>query len=194
MKFRCALVLLPLALAACGDQAQGFRMPWDKPLDAAPEPTPEPIDPMKTPLVAPEIAPTQVPIEVEGPRTAVATAESSTLNAAAFIARGNEPFWRIDVSGSTAKYQTPENQSGSNVSVNRIVYRQGVEYIGTFGGSPFSLNIRSTTCTDTMSGEKFPMTAQLKIGSKRMQGCASPTSTQAPAASAQAPADKPNQG
>ena len=90
------------------------------------------------------------------------------------------------MAGSTAKYQTPENQSGSNVAVKRIVYRQGVEYIGEWGGAAFSLNIRSVECTDSMSGEKFPMTAALRVGSKRMQGCAAPAEA-APATAAAQP-------
>ena len=176
MKLRFAMALLPLALAACDEQAGEFRMPWDKP-----EPVPElPADPMQMPLATPSVSPSEVPVEIEGERSRVATAEASTMNAAGFIARGNEPFWRVDVMGGTAKYQTPENQSGRNVAVNRIVYRQGVEYIGELGGGLFSLNIRAVECTDTMSGEKFPMTAYLRAGSKQARGCATPA--EAPAA------------
>lgn len=179
MKLRYAMALLPLGLAACDEQAmQDMRMPWDKPAETAPA---APVDPMSTPLVAPSVSPNDVPIEVEGERKQVATAESNTLNTASFVARGNEPFWRVDVANGTAKYQTPENQSGSNVAVKRIVYQQGVEYIGERGGASFSLNIRNVACTDSMSGEKFPMTAVLRNGSKRMQGCASPAEAAAAA-------------
>ena len=179
MKLRYAMALLPLGLAACDDQAmQDFRMPWDQPEEVVPE---TPVDPMSKPLVAPQVSPNQVPVEVEGERTLVATAEARTLNTTAFVAQGNEPFWRVEVSGNTAKYQTPQNQSGSNVSVSRIVYRQGVEYIGEWGGAAFSLNIRSAECTDSMSGEKFPMTASLRVGTRRSQGCAAPAETGAEA-------------
>ncbi len=179
MKLRYAVALLPLGLAACDEQAmQDIRMPWDKPEVAAPA---APVDPMKTPLVTPSVSPNDVPIEVEGEHKQVATAESKTLNAVGFTARGNEPFWRVDVSGETAKYQTPDNQSGTKVAVRRIVYQQGVEFIGERGGASFSLNIRNVACTDTMSGEKFPMTAVLRDGSKRLQGCASPAEAAAAA-------------
>lgn len=184
MKLRYAMALLPFALAACDEQAmQDIRMPWDKPEVAA---SAAPVDPMSTPLVAPSVSPNDVPIEVEGERKQVATAEAATLNASSFVARGNEPFWRVDVVGGTAKYQTPENQSGTNVAVKRIVYQQGVEYIGERGGASFSLNIRNVACTDSMSGEKFPMTAVLRNGSKRVQGCAAPAEAAAPAAPAAA--------
>ncbi|MBA4492560.1 COG3650 family protein [Paracoccus sp. S1E-3] len=188
MKLRLALVLLPLALAACDEQAmKDLRMPWDKPLDATPAATTPPVDPMKTPLVDPAVSPRDVPIETAGDQKAVATAESETLNTAAFVARGNEPFWRIDVAAGTAKYQTPENQKGRNIKVNRLVYAGGVEYIGVLDGAPFSLNINGKDCVDNMSGEKFPMTASLRIGSRTTSGCASPAEV-APAATASAPA------
>ncbi|TKW68628.1 MAG: hypothetical protein DI616_01130 [Paracoccus denitrificans] len=183
MKLRYAVALLPLGLAACDEQAmQDIRMPWDQPEAEAPA---TPVDPMSQPLVAPSVSPNEVPIEVEGERKQVATAESKTLNAAGFVARGNEPFWRVDVSGTTAKFITPENQAGTNVTVRRIVYQQGVEYIGERGGASFSLNIRNVACTDSMSGEKFPMTAVIRNGSLRGQGCASPIEAAAAAPASQ---------
>lgn len=184
MKLRYAMALLPLGLAACDEQAmQDVRMPWDKPEAEAPA---APVDPMSTPLVAPSVSPNDVPIEVEGERKQVATAERATLDTTSYMARGNEPFWRVDVAGDTAKYQTPENQAGTNIAVRRIVYQQGVEYIGERGGASFSLNIRNVACTDSMSGEKFPMTAVLRNGSTRVQGCAAPADAAAPAPAAAA--------
>ncbi|MFD1797702.1 hypothetical protein FQV27_10915 [Paracoccus aurantiacus] len=178
MKLRLALVLLPLALAACDEQSmKDFRMPWDKPLEAAPPPAP--VDPMQTPLVDPAVSPRDVPIEVAGEQAAAATAESETLNTAAFTGRGNEPFWRVDVSGTTAKYSTPENQSGRNVTVRRLVYAGGVEYIGTLDGAPFSVKFSGADCVDSMSGEKFPMTAVLRVGTRSNMGCASPAAAPA---------------
>ena len=182
-KLLLAFAALPLLLAACGDD---IRMPWDKPLDATPAVVETPQSPASQPLVSPQVSPTQVPIEVEGDRKAVATAESVTLNTTAFVARGNEPFWRVDVSDGTARYQTPDNEKGRNVPVRRIAYAKGVEYIGELNGSAFALNIRATKCVDTMSGEKFPMTSALRIGSNVVNGCAGPM--QAPPAAPKADA------
>lgn len=187
MKFRLAIALLPLALAACDEQAmQDIRLPWDRPLDATPATgdaaaAAEAAPAADAPLVAPAVSPTDVPIEAEGTRTRVATAKSETLNTMAFTARGNEPFWRVDIANGVAQYKTPENQSGRNIPVNRIVYRYGVEYIGVLNGQPFSVKINSSDCADTMSGERFPMTASLRAGATRANGCAGPAE---PAASA----------
>ncbi|MDO5658735.1 MAG: hypothetical protein Q4G36_10500 [Paracoccus sp. (in: a-proteobacteria)] len=173
MNFRLALALiLPMGLAACGDT--DFAMPWDRPEPPAPE---APAGPPA--LRAPEVSPLSVPIEIEGgEKTAVATAERTTLDTTAFVARGNEPFWTVEVSGNTARYITPDNQSGRNIPVQRIVYANGVEYVGELNGRAFTLNIRAQDCADTMSGEKFPMTARLRAGSQSGAGCASPATAQ----------------
>ncbi len=193
MKLRLALLLLPFALAACDEQAMNdLRMPWDKPLEATPPV--EAVDPMQIPLQAPAVSPREVPVEVEGERKLAPNAESETLNTTSFTARGNEPFWRIDIAGNTAKYQTPENQSGRNIAVRRIVYANGVEYIGTLNGQPFSVNINGRDCVDTMSGETFPMSASLRIGSRRNNGCAAPGDVAAASAAASAATTEAGEG
>lgn len=174
MNFRLALALiLPMGLAACGDT--DFAMPWDRPEPAAPE---APAGP--PPLRAPQVSPLQVPIEIEGgEKAAVATAERTTLDTTAFVARGNEPFWTVEIAGNTARYITPETPNGRNVQVQRIVYANGVEYVGELGGRSFTVNIRPQECADTMSGERFPMTARLRTGSQGGAGCARPATAAA---------------
>lgn len=178
MKLRLAVIALtPLALAACDDLT---TMLGDKPeAEVQPE---KPAGPPQPPAVSP----LQQPIEIAGgAQTAAPTAESRTLNTQAFAARGNEPFWAVDVAGNTALYKTPENQSGRKVQVNRLTFAAGVEYVGVLGGQAFALTIRGGECADTMSGEKFPMTATLKVGGRTNTGCAAPA---APAAAPAAPA------
>lgn len=179
MKSRYLLILAPLALAACDEQAmKDFKMPWDKDTVEAPA---EPAGPPK--LQTPEVSPLKQAIEIEGAeRVAVATADAATLNVTAYSARGNEPFWQVDVSGDRAVLKTP-GAKDRGVTVRRIAYAKGVEYIGTLNGRPFSVNIRGTACKDSMSGEKFPMTATLRSAVVNGAGCATP----AQAAPAKAP-------
>ena len=65
MNARLTLLALPLALAACDEQAmKDFRMPWDKPapvVAAAPAPTAPPKPAIPEPTGA---SPTQQPLEV----------------------------------------------------------------------------------------------------------------------------------
>lgn len=179
MSSRLALIaLMTLSLAAC----EGTGLPG---LDSQKEPV---VEGHKGP---PDVSPLQAPIETGGEARPVSTAEASTFNTAAFSARGNEPFWSVDASGSTALYKTPENQKGRAVRVNRLAFAEGVEYIGVLNGRPFVLNIRGTACEDDMSGEKFPMTATLTVSGRSNKGCAAPASAEVAAAVAAIKAPAP---
>lgn len=181
MSPRLALIaLLTLPLAAC----EGTGLPGMGADDAA-EPQ------VQGHQGPPGVSPLEQPIEIGAEGRAVATAEASTLNTAAFSARGNEPFWAVDASGGTAIYKTPGNQKGRAVRVNRLTFAEGVEYVGVLDGSPFVLTVRGTPCQDSMSGERFPMTARLKVGGRTNGGCAAPASAELAAAVAAVKAPAP---
>lgn len=180
MSSRLALVaLMILPLAAC--EGTGFNLNPDAQAEAPATPR------------APAVSPLEQPIETGGGSRPVSTAERVTYNTQAFTARGNEPFWSVDVAGSTAIYKTPENQRGQAIRVERLTFAKGVEYIGVRGGRPFALNIRGTECRDSMSGERFPMTAVLTTGGKREEGCAGPASAEVAQAVAATRAPAPAQ-
>ena len=93
---RLALIaLMTLPLAAC----EGVTLPRLGG-DAAPQ-----VEGHKGP---PGVSPLEQPIETGAEIRPVSTAEAATYNTAAFSARGNEPFWAVDVAGSTAIYKTPD--------------------------------------------------------------------------------------
>lgn len=165
-----ALMCLPLAAcdeAAMADLQRGFGM-------QAEEPQPE--DPAKP--RPPAVSPLEVPIETGAAEAKLAVnADAETLNTAAFVARGNEPFWSVEVSGNTAIYKTPGNQSGRKVNVSRLTFAQGVEYVGTMDGLVFKVSFRGADCTDSMSGEEYPMSASLTAGGKTVNGCAVPANS-----------------
>lgn len=180
MSSRLALVaLMILPLAAC--EGTGFNLSPDAQAEAPATPR------------APAVSPLEQPIETGGGSRPVSTAERVTYNTQAFTARGNEPFWSVDVAGSTAIYKTPENQRGQAIRVERLTFAKGVEYIGVRGGRPFALNIRGTECRNSMSGERFPMTAVLTTGGKREEGCAGPASAEVAQAVAATRAPAPAQ-
>ncbi|MGN7867951.1 COG3650 family protein [Paracoccus sp. 22332] len=159
---RLALIaLMTLPLAAC----EGVTLPG-LPTAAAPQ-----VEGHKGP---PGVSPLEQPIETGTEARPVSTAEAATYNTAAFSARGNEPFWAVDVAGSTAIYKTPDNQKGRAIRVNRLNFAQGVEYVGVHAGRPFVLNIRASECQDSMSGQDFPFTARLTVSGKTNAGCAGP--------------------
>ncbi|MDB6176078.1 hypothetical protein PAF17_00980 [Paracoccus sp. Z330] len=167
MSPRLALIaLLTLPLAACeGTGIPGLGSQQDAQVEGHKGP--------------PSVSPLEQPIETgEAPGKAVATAEGTTNSTGAFSARGNEPFWAVDVAGGTAIYKTPGNQKGRAIRVNRLTFDKGVEYVGVLSGRPFVLNIRGAACQDTMSDEKFPFTATLTVSGRSNSGCASPASAE----------------
>lgn len=124
----------------------------------------------------PGVSPLEQPIETGAEAKPVSTAEAATYNTTAFSARGNEPFWAVDVAGNTAIYKTPDNQNGRPIRVNRLTFAQGVEYVGVHAGRPFVLNVRAAQCQDSMSGDRFPFTARLTVSGRSNAGCAGPAS------------------
>ncbi len=126
----------------------------------------------------PGVSPLEQPIETGTEVRPVSTAEAATYNTAAFSARGNEPFWAVDVAGSTAIYKTPDNQNGRPIRVNRLNFAQGVEYVGVHSGRPFVLNIRAAACQDSMSGDRFPFIARLTVSGRSEAGCAGPAAAE----------------
>ncbi len=104
---------------------------------------------------------------------APAATESTGLAAASrFVARGNEPFWAVEVDGATLTWKTPEMPDGRKLVAERSAHGNGVSFAGTDGDRNFSLDINRAQCTDSMSGQEFEYTAAWNHGSERMTGCA----------------------
>lgn len=100
------------------------------------------------------------------------------LPAAEFRARGNEPFWLVDIDGEEAIFRSPEDldgvrfDEGSWQATTRgwrfEALRRGVD-----GGAHLILEVEETRCRDSMSGAWFPYAASLRVGSGPATGCAS---------------------
>lgn len=173
---RFALIaLMTLPLAACDNEAMtDLRRNLGMEAEAPPE---EPTGP-RPPAVSPLVQPIETGTAAPQP---IATAEPLTYRATAFVARGNEPFWNVQVAGDTATYRTPDNQNGRQIQVNRIPFAGGVEYIGVLNGRPFVLNLRPGQCQDSMADDRFPLTARLTVSGNTVTGCAAPGAVASPA-------------
>lgn len=89
-----------------------------------------------------------------------------------YRARGNEPFWAIDVEGDVLHFVTPEMPDGRTLQATRLVHAKGVAFSGEDEGRPFNLDITQVACSDSMSDEHFAFTATWDYDGQRMQGCA----------------------
>ena len=180
------LALISLPLTACDTQSMA-DLRRNIGLDQS---EPEAEDPAKP--RPPAVSPLVEPIETgTAPARPIPTAEPLTYRATNFVARGNEPFWNVEIGGTSATYRTPENQSGRQIEVRRIVFDRGVEYIGVLNDRPFVLNMTATECQDTMADQKYPLTARLTVSGQTQQGCASVAQ---PVAAAETPAETPAAG
>lgn len=173
------LALATLPLVACGD--------IENPFSRAEQPAA-----VEGHTGPPTVSPLEQPIETGGAEARpVATVDPATYRTSAFSARGNEPFWAVDAAGGTAIYKTPDNQRGRPIRVDRLAFAGGVEYVGVLNNRPFALTVRSAQCRDDMSGQRFPMTATLKVSGQTLSGCAAPASAEVAAAVAATRAPAP---
>lgn len=101
------------------------------------------------------------------------TGPEADETAATFKARGNEPFWSVQVEGTTLTYATPELLPGKVLQAQRQNHATGVTFSGQDDGGAFTLDIERRPCQDTMSDESFEFTATFRYGGQTLQGCAS---------------------
>lgn len=158
MTFRSAFAVLSMtvALAACSE------LPFQT---AGQQQAPGHVGP-------PGVSPLEQPIETGTELVPVATAEASTMGTAMFRASGSG--WAVTAADKTAVYERAGAKS-VGVTVRRVTYSRGVEFIGTMNGAVFSLNVQAQACQ--AGDQKTPFTARLRVGSQRLSGCAVPTDT-----------------
>ena len=98
---------------------------------------------------------------------ALALAESHEL-----VAGGNEPFWSVEVDGDALVYSTPEQMPGIELEAQRSDLEDTALFTGEHVGTPFTLEIDTAPCQDSMSGWDHPFTASFSWGGQTMTGCA----------------------
>ncbi len=118
------------------------------------------------------VQPATAPDAADAMEAATPPATDDALAGDRFRARGNEPFWAIDVEDDVLHFVTPEMPEGRTLQGERIAHVQGVAFSGEDEGRPFNLDITHTACTDSMSGEAFEFTATWDYAGQRMHGCA----------------------
>jgi uncharacterized membrane protein len=134
---RSAALFLVFALAACGSKGT------------------EPTD------VAPSTPPT------EKARFSTSPPPKDPDLVIRYKARGNEPFWAVDVEGKWLTYSDPET-AGITIETQR----SDMTWTGTYEGKPLQFRIERRTCSDGMSDKVYDFAADLKLGDRMLVGCA----------------------
>ncbi len=93
-----------------------------------------------------------------------------------YLARGNEPFWRVEIRGSGIVFS---RLGKSEEIVFPSVAPQGGPESRLFassmegpGGRRIEIAITERRCVDSMSGALFALTARVTLDGERLQGCA----------------------
>lgn len=92
---------------------------------------------------------------------------------AGFRAVGQEPGWVAELGPGPEAWLTVQLDYGSRTlrvdRTRRLDDAAGV--VGEAGGETVELRIGLAPCIDTMSGEPFEATAELRVGERRLAGC-----------------------
>jgi len=119
-------------------------------------------DPINAPAKPSAAVPAPTPV---APAPAAQTARH-------FVATGTEPFWSADVAAGSLRYSTPENPSGTAITVTEAQDGIGMRYSGTLAKQTFDLLIQPGKCSDGMSDKSYAYSAKLMIGTSTARGCA----------------------
>jgi heat shock protein HslJ len=88
-----------------------------------------------------------------------------------FRARGNEPFWNLEVAGSTMTLKTPEAAPTSFTVAFAESIPGGRRYEGHAGEHTITALVVDRLCADTMTGMPYPAAVTVQADGRRYVGC-----------------------
>lgn len=107
-----------------------------------------------------------------GPAAPAAPASSQGAPVSPFVARGNEPGWRLDLDGER---MTLVMQDGTKRTVIPPPAPQRTEaftrYAGRAEGTGLTMTIFNRRCKDTMTGMHHPNAVEVLLGDRKLSGC-----------------------
>lgn len=106
--------------------------------------------------------------------TAAPSGASADLETRPYTARGNEPFWRLDVTASGVTLATPERtlaSDGPAVTAPTPIVPGWRGFSARIGGEALMAEITPTVCQDSMSGQTYPDTVTVRFQEATLTGC-----------------------
>lgn len=89
------------------------------------------------------------------------------------MARGNEPFWSVEVTADKLIWRQPDAPKEVVFDAVQSEDAEGtVGYTGSADGHALELFIDAQLCRDSMSGALFAYTARASFDGKQLKGCA----------------------
>jgi heat shock protein HslJ len=91
---------------------------------------------------------------------------------AAVRARGNEPFWSVDLSEAAVVLTTPEGETRAGAPVLDTTFDDGaVLFVATGDKGEIAVKVLDRVCTDSMTGMPHPQSVQVWAGGQELRGC-----------------------
>jgi uncharacterized membrane protein len=119
------------------------------------------------PASAPAATP---PTPTPAPAAAAASAPLDPAFAGDLNALGTEPFWGVEVRGKSLTLTRPDHPDLTGA-------HQGPRTLGdaaVWDGAGLRLTLRKGTCSDGMSDNTYPLTAEVEVAGQTLKGCAKP--------------------
>ena len=89
------------------------------------------------------------------------------------LARGNEPFWAVQVTQAGMTWKQPEEPREISLTEVQAEDAEGtVGYRASDAQHTLELQIEAQSCRDSMSGEYFAFSARAVLDDKEFKGCA----------------------
>jgi heat shock protein HslJ len=111
----------------------------------------------------------RITISVRGtthPECRVAGAEEER-----FRARGNEPFWSLEITRSTLTFRTPEGSPITLPSPRPEIVGGSRRYAARGEGHDLAATVTDRVCADDMTGMPYPSAVTAVVDGKEYRGC-----------------------
>lgn len=95
-----------------------------------------------------------------------------------FSARGNEPFWRVDIKGTDVVLTRPDAAAATATNAGLAATANQAIWTAQAGATPVTVTVTAGDCSDGMSDLKYGYTARVVWGGEALNGCAFPTAAE----------------
>ena len=95
-----------------------------------------------------------------------------------FSARGNEPFWGVDIKGSSIVLTRPDAPAATATNAALAATDSQAIWTAQSGATPVTVTLTKGDCSDGMSDLKYGYSAQVVWGAETLKGCGFPTTEQ----------------
>ncbi len=105
-------------------------------------------------------------------QTAAETGVAERSAEEVYTARGNEPFWRVEISAAWGIVFTPMEGEPTAYPYREPVFSSGmISFVSRTDRSNIRVSFLDRSCSDSMSGETFPYKVSVEKDDEVLKGC-----------------------